>query len=112
MNVSLDYLWFKADKWEVEQSNRLLKFFYDQGMLMYGDRYKITGEKTGNDHSLGLVAMNAVACLAATTKERKEFVDELWNASLPSGTWRYYSSMLYMIALLNVSGNYKIYAPK
>ncbi len=111
MNVAIDYVWFGADKWEALQSDRLLNFFYKQGVYAYVDQYKITGEKLGNDGSLGLSAMNAVACMAASIKERTEFVQVLWESELPTGRWRYYNSMLYMLALLNVSGNFRIYSP-
>jgi oligosaccharide reducing-end xylanase len=112
MNVAQDYLWFKADPWEVEQSDRLLAFFRSQGMSSYGDRYAVDGTPAGSDHSVGLVAMNAAACLAATGEGRKDFVQALWDAYVPMGQWRYYNGMLYMLGLLNASGAYKAYLPK
>jgi oligosaccharide reducing-end xylanase len=53
--------------------------------------------------------MNAVACLAATAEYRKDFVQDFWNTPIPSGLYRYYDGMLYMIGLLQVSGNFRIY---
>jgi len=111
MNVAVDYAWFAADEWEVEQSNRLLEFFYSQGINSYPNQYTLDGEPLSSDHSLGLVATNAVAGLAATTDKTPEFVQELWDASPPSGRWRYYDGMLYTLALLNASGNFRIYSP-
>jgi oligosaccharide reducing-end xylanase len=110
MNVAVDHSWFAADPWQAEQSDRLLRFFLAQGPR-YGDRFKVTGEMIGADHSLGLVAMNAAACLAASIPERGAFVRELWNASLDSGRYRYYNDLLYMLAFLNLSGNFKAFAP-
>lgn len=110
MNVAIDYQWFAKDVWEVEQSNRLLNFFAAQGVSTYGAVYKLDGAKLlPADHSTGLVAMNAVACLAATNDHRKAFVEDLWKASIPKGTYRYYDGMLYMMGLLQVSGNFRIY---
>jgi oligosaccharide reducing-end xylanase len=111
MNVAVDYAWFAADEWEVEQSDRLLNFFYDQGINSYANQYTLEGEALSSDHSLGLVATNAVAGLAATTDKTPEFVQKLWEASPPTGTWRYYDGMLYMLGLLNASGNFRIYSP-
>jgi oligosaccharide reducing-end xylanase len=111
MNVAVDYAWFAADEWEVEQSNRWLNFFYDQGIDSYANQFTLDGEPLSGDHSLGLVSMNSVAALAATIDERAEFVQELWDASPPVGRWRYYDGMLYMLALLHVSGNFRIYSP-
>jgi len=112
MNVAVDYSWFYTDKWAVSQSNKLLKFFYKEGIDSYGNQYNLEGKSLGQDHSLGLVSMNAVACLAATISERKEFVEKLWKSNPPMGKWRYYDGLLYMLALLNVSGNFKVYIPK
>jgi oligosaccharide reducing-end xylanase len=111
MNVAADYAWFAADEWEVEQSNRLLNFFYDQGLNSYANQFTLDGEPLSGDHSLGLVAMNAVAGLAATTDKTPDFVQQLWDASPPAGRWRYYDGMLYMLALLQTSGNFRIYPP-
>lgn len=111
MNVALDYAWFARDPWEVEQSNRLLNFFHAQGIGKYVNQFKLDGTPLSGDWSSGLVAMNAVACLASTNVNRKEFVAELWNTPVPSGLYRYYDGLLYMMAMLQVSGNFKIYDP-
>jgi oligosaccharide reducing-end xylanase len=55
--------------------------------------------------------MNAVASLAATDPRAQLFVDELWKTTTPSGMWRYYDGMLYLMALLHVSGNFRAYLP-
>jgi oligosaccharide reducing-end xylanase len=109
MNIAINYQWFGRDEWANEQSNRLLNFFYSQGIEKYINQYTIDGKPLSNDRSIGLIAMNAVAALASTNDNRKEFVQELWNASIPEGHYRYYDGMMYMLALLQVSGNFKIY---
>jgi oligosaccharide reducing-end xylanase len=111
MNLALDHAWFAKDPWAVTQSNRLLNFFHSQGIGTYGGLYKLDGTKLSDDHNVGLVAMNAVACLASTNVNRKEFVEELWNTPVPSGLYRYYDGLLYMMAMLQVSGNFRIYDP-
>ncbi len=111
MNIAMDYVWFAKDYWAVEQSNRLLDFFYRQGVETYGNLFTLDGRPLGFDHSTGLVAMNAVACLAATHPHRKEFVAQLWNAQIPSGLYRYYDGLLYLLALLQVGGQFRIYHP-
>lgn len=110
-NVAVDYAWFAADPWEVEQSNRLLEFFYTQGIDRYVNQYTLDGKPLSSDRSTGLMAMNAVAALAATTDKAPQFVEALWEARIPSGRWRYYDGLLYMLALLHVSGNFRIYPP-
>jgi oligosaccharide reducing-end xylanase len=110
MNVGVDYAWFAADPWEVTQSNRLLAFFHSEGR--YGNQYALHGKRLADDHSPGLVAMNAVACLASTGPYNKEFVEELWLTPVPRGPYRYYDGLLCMLGLLQVSGNFRIYEPE
>lgn len=109
MNVAVDYSWFAEDDWAILQSNRLLDFFYSQGIGSYGDQFTLDGKKLSKNHSDGLVAMNAVAALAATHDQRKKFIAELWNLPIPQGDARYYDGLLYLLALLQVSGNFRIY---
>lgn len=111
MNVAVDYAWFARDKWAVLQSNRLLEFFHSQGIGKYGNLYTLDGKKLGDDHSPGLVAMNAVAALAASHEMRREFVAELWETPIASGVARYYDGLLYMLAMLHLSGNFIIHDP-
>ncbi len=111
MNIGLDYEWFHKDEWEVTECNRLLDFFATQGLNGYVNQFSLDGKNLGGDHSKGLVAMNAVAALASTDTNRKDFVNALWNAKVPTGLYRYYDGMLYMMALLQVSGNFRIYDP-
>ncbi|HEX9971116.1 MAG TPA: subclass B1 metallo-beta-lactamase, partial [bacterium] len=111
MNVAIDYQWFARDEWAIEQSNRLLNFFYSQNIKNYPNQYTLEGKPLSIDRSPGLISMNAVAALASTNENRIEFVEELWNLPIPSGNWRYYDGLLYLLAMLQVSGNLKIYNP-
>lgn len=111
MNIAVDYVWFAKDDWQITQSNRILDFFYSEGIKKYGNMYTLDGKKYSGDYSPGLAAMNAVAALASTNENRKEFVKELWRLPVPDGPYRYYDSMLYMLAMLQVSGNFRIYSP-
>jgi oligosaccharide reducing-end xylanase len=110
-NVAVDYAWFGTDPWEAEQSDRVLDFLASQGPDSYPNQYSLDGKSLSGDRSTGLVAMAAVAALAATPETGKPFVQALWDAKIPSGQWRYYDGMLYMLALLHVSGNFHIYVP-
>ena len=109
-NVAVDYAWFTADPWQVEQSNRVLGFLAAQGIDSYPNQFTLDGTALSSDNSTGLVSMAAVAALAADPEKGKPFVQQLWDAQVPSGKWRYYDGMLYMLGMLHVSGNFKIYA--
>lgn len=112
MNIAVDHLWFNKDKWETTECNRLLNFFYSQGLDRYGDQYALDGEELSDERGFGLIAMNGAAALASTIPHRKAFVRALWDMKIPSGEYRYYGGMLYMLAMLQVSGNFRIYPPK
>ena len=109
MNIAMDYSWFAKDEWAIAQSNKLLDFFYSKGIGKYGGTFTLDGTVIQKDHSEGLVAMNAVACIASTYKNRADFVEEFWNTAIPTGIYRYYNGLLYMLGMLNVSGNFRIY---
>ncbi|PJF35185.1 MAG: glycoside hydrolase [Candidatus Thermofonsia Clade 1 bacterium] len=112
MMVAMDYVWFGVDDWQVEQSNRLLRFFHKQGIDRYNSKFRIDGTPVAPQHrSLGLIAMNAVAALAADDPIRWDFVRAFWEAPLNVGRYRYYDNLLYMLALLQLSGNFRIYTP-
>ena len=112
MNVAVDYVWFRADPWQVEQVDRQLAFFHDLGIGSYGSRFKIDGEPGSSQHrATGLIAMNAVGALAASTDNKWDFIEEFWNTPIPAGQYRYYDGLLYFMALLHLSGNFQIYDP-
>jgi len=112
MNWSMDWAWWARDVHERQLSDRLQAFFESKGMSDYGNQFKLNGEQLGSDHSPGLVAMNAVASLAATHECAKQFVQALWNTPIPSGRYRYYDDMLYLLGMLNCSGRYRIWPPQ
>lgn len=110
MNIALDHAWNSADPWQVEHTNRILDFFYSQGIDDYKSEYTLDGEELAEFHGTGLVAMNGVgAALAATNETRTEFVQELWDLQPPTGQWRYYDGLLYFMGLLIVSGNFVVH---
>lgn len=109
MNVAVDYVWFGNNPWAMEQSNRLLNFFQAEGLDSYVNQYTVEGKRLSNNRSSGHWAMNAVAALAATSQNRKDFVQILWDMDVPEGRYRYYDGILQMLALLQVSGKFMIY---
>ncbi len=110
MNIALDHAWNDADPWQVEQVDRILAFFYSQGIDDYRSEYTLDGEPMSQWHGTGLVSTNAVgAALASTHDYRTEFVQALWDLEPPTGQWRYYDGLLYFMSLLMVSGNFNVY---
>ncbi len=110
MNWSVDWAWWAADPRERRRSDRLQAFFESQG-ANYGNHFTLDGRPLNKDHSDGLTATNAVVSLAATQPRARAFVEALWNLPTPSGEWRYYDGLLYMLALLHCGGEFRIWPP-
>jgi oligosaccharide reducing-end xylanase len=108
----MDWAWWGKDVRERQLSDRIQAFFESEGLSTYGNQFTLDGKQFSSDHSAGLVAMNAVAGLAATHPRAKQFVEALWNASVPTGQERYYDGMLYMLATLHCSGEFRIWPPQ
>jgi oligosaccharide reducing-end xylanase len=111
MNWSVDWAWWGADRRQRQLSDRLQAFFESKGVFAYGNQFALDGNQLSPDHSPGLAAMNAVAGLAATDQRWRQFVVDLWNVSIPSGQYRYYDGMLYLMGLLHCSGQFRIWLP-
>jgi oligosaccharide reducing-end xylanase len=108
-NPALDWSWWRVDPWQVEQSNRVLTFLASHGEKI-PDRFKIDGTPVSTDFNTeGLIAMAAVAALAADREIGQPWVQRLWDMPMPTGRLRYYDGLLTILALLQVSGNYRVY---
>ncbi|HTQ53400.1 MAG TPA: glycosyl hydrolase family 8 [Bryobacteraceae bacterium] len=112
MNWSVDWAWWAKDPRERQLSDRIQAFFAAKGMDTYGNLYTLAGEQLAGSHSTGLIATNAAASLAAANPRAKDFVLALWNSPIPSGPYRYYDGMLYLLSLLHVSGHFRAWSPK
>jgi oligosaccharide reducing-end xylanase len=118
-NWSVDWSWWHKAPEEQELSDRIQQFFAAQGVSTFGPVYTLDGKPLGatsgftfEDHPAGLVGTDAVAGLAATDRARaKLFTDALWNTPIPSGQNRYYDGMLYLMSLMHVSGQFRIWGP-
>jgi oligosaccharide reducing-end xylanase len=114
VNWAVDYAWWAVDANETVLSDRLLTFFYGQGLSTYGNLFTLDGTELSDTHSVGLVACNGAAALAATTDPNvhaDEFVQELWNTEPRYGNYRYYDGLLQFMAFLHVSGEFRAYMP-
>ncbi len=119
-NWSVDWSWWQKAPAERELSDRIQRFFESQGIDTYGPVYSLDGKDLGatpglthEDHPTGLAGTNAVAGLAATDRKRaKKFVEALWKMPIPSGQNRYYDGMLYLMSLMHLSGEFRIWGPR
>ncbi len=119
-NWSVDWSWWRKAPAEQELSDRIQKFFAAKGIGACAPLYTLDGKeadatpgKIHHDLRAGLLGTNTVAGLAATDQARaKLFTDALWNAPIPSGHDRYYDGMLYLMSMMHVSGEFRIWPPR
>jgi oligosaccharide reducing-end xylanase len=68
---------------------------------------------THEGHPAGPAGTNAFAGLTATDRARvKKFTEALWKTPIPSGQYRYYDGMLYLMSLMHLSGQFRIWSPE
>ena len=108
-NWSVDYSWWRKDPRETALSEKVQEFFYRQGIDKIADRYTEDGKALSTRHFSGVAVTTAVGSLAAEDGPvAKAFVDALWNMPVPSGDYRYYDGMLYLMSLMHASGEFRI----
>lgn len=109
MNIGMDYNWFGKDcKRQTDMMTRLLKFFKKDGFT-HG-QFNLDGTSPTGGYTEGMAGANAVGAFCLEDKAlAKEYVERLWNTKAPTGEFRYYSGMVYMLSMLHVSGRFRIY---
>jgi oligosaccharide reducing-end xylanase len=127
MNIAMDFNWFGKDTaWQRDYARRLQVLLLSKGLDSFPDQYNVDGSKpefilqAGGfrklRHSLGLVATAATTELIYNRDHRFEFVHALWNAKLEpyaDGYFDpYYDGLLYLFALMHLSGKYGIIRPQ
>lgn len=123
MNIAMDYNWFGKDKeWQQGYARRFQDFLLSKGIDSFDDQFNVDGSTpdfilpAGGvrklRHSLGLLATAASTTLIYNKNNGFPFVHALWEAKLapyPDGYFDpYYDGLLYLFALLHLSGNYRI----
>ena len=114
VNMALDWAWAKGEKdaWEVTEANKLLAFFTGKGVLTYGSAYSIDGtEVIDSQRDFALIAVNGTIAMVATNAGKDAYVNAVWDMSTQTGLARYYSGILYLTALLILSGQYRVWGP-
>ena len=91
MNIGMDAHWFGTDKErQAAMVDRLLRFF-KQDNFAHGQ-------------------FNAVALFACPDHPlAQEYLRRLWEVPLPTGKFRYYTGMVYMLSMLHVTGNFRVW---
>jgi endo-1,4-beta-D-glucanase Y len=86
-----------------------LNFFdADPFETTYASEYA-TWVTSNNNGSTAMLACNGLLGFGLPAATGKPFVQKLWSAAIPTGTYRYYDGALYAIALLQVSGSFHLW---
>jgi oligosaccharide reducing-end xylanase len=109
IHMVLDTIWIGAVPWEVTEADALLGFFSGEGIDSYGSAYTLTGSVLTAAHDPSLVAVNGTTALIATTADRASYVDRVWNMPTPIGVPRYYQGILYLLSLLSLGGQMRVW---
>ena len=93
MNIMMDHNFFAADPWQTET--------YAPAFGSYLSSHA--------DNSAAGYSCAALLGFGLPESSGKSFVDKIWSAPVPTGTWRYYDGTLYTLALLHVSGRFHLW---
>jgi len=112
MNIGAYWNWFKVDTNAASETDKFLSFLRTQGgaKLAYNQVYSIAGlacAPSGWTPGESQVGSNGAAVLASRDTANWAFVRTAFDQATPSGQYRYYNGMVYMLGLLHITGNFK-----
>lgn len=111
-NIMMDYHLFGADSWQATFAQKYAAFFaVEQAKRPSGAEFKLDGTvKVSHDApAKGLVAQNAMVGFAVPAADSEQFLQDMWDLSIPTGQYRYYDGVLYLLAYLHLSGQFRLY---
>lgn len=120
MNFGMDYYLFGVDSTrQIEMANRIINHFEKDGYqhARFNWDGSVLGSKSGDGYTQGEAGANAVAamCLkgdASNETKIKTNLQKAWDTEFMTGQYRYYDGLVHYLAMLHLSGNFKIWKPK
>ncbi|HTQ06325.1 MAG TPA: glycosyl hydrolase family 8 [Polyangiaceae bacterium] len=91
-NIMSDHNFFDADPWQTQT---------------YAPEYGAHEAK--GTSSTAELACDGLLGFGLPASSGTTFVKNLWSAAIPTGQWRYYDGTLYTLALLHVSGAFRLW---
>ena len=116
MNFGMDYYLFGADSARQEEMARRIIDFFEKDGYKHA-RFNWDGSNPQEQYTLGETGANAVAAMALMNDSKyndavKKNLKMAWDASLMTGQYRYYDGLVHYLAMLHLSGTFKIWKPK
>ena len=106
-NIMMDWNLFRSDAWQASTFAPKYAAFFRAHPT--GDAFTLSGTAQNSNSSRALQAQNALLGFALPTADARPFVQTLWDIPIPSGQNRYFEGMLYMLAFLHASGNFRLW---
>jgi endo-1,4-beta-D-glucanase Y len=116
MNFGMDFYLFGADSArEVEMAKRIIDFF-EKDKYEHA-RFNWDGTGGSEEYTQGEKGANAVAALALKDVSGydeiiKKNLQMAWDEPFMTGQYRYYDGLVHYLAMLHLSGTFKIWKPK
>ena len=116
MNFGMDYYLFGTDaKRETEMAKRIIDFFEKDGYQHA--RFNWDGSNPSESYTQGEKGANAVATYALMNESSyedaiKKNLEMAWNEKFMTGQYRYYDGLVHYLAMLHLTGSFKIWKPK
>ena len=115
-NLAMDYHWISKSPKMLALIDRQVSFFKSE-IEEYGNFVAVydldgTREPGITFRGEGRNAMNGFGATASEQMFSDQMLKSLWDQSPPSGEFRYYDGLLYMMSLLHASGEFKIHKPE
>jgi len=111
-NIMMDSNLYAADPWQTTFAAKYAAFFKSAwAKAPYGDEFMLNGTatRTNAERSIGLLAQNALAAFGVPAADGTPLVQSLWDTPPPTGQFRYFDGMLYMLASLHVGGRFHLW---
>ena len=116
MNFGMDYYLFGVDAdRETEMAKRIIDFFEKDGYQHA--RFDWDGSNPQESYTTGEKGANAVATYALMNESGyedkiKKNLKMAWDEKFMTGQYRYYDGLVHYLAMLHLTGNFKIWKPK
>jgi oligosaccharide reducing-end xylanase len=114
LNIMMDWRFNKADAWQQTTfAPKHAAFMKSKHVPQYPEKMYLDGRIFNNaehpEPCKGLVApLGMLAFAAPDNKDAQFFLQTLWDMEIPSGQYRYYDGLLYMMSLIHCSGRFTL----
>ena len=116
MNYGMDYYLFGADAERQTKIAKVITDFFERDGYKHG-HFNWDGTNGYGDFTIGQAGANAVATYALLKEDSykdlvKKVLQKAWDAKPIVGSQRYYDGLVHYLAMLHLTGNFKIWKPK